>query len=365
MRLVGRHRASRARASRRRCARWRTWASSAVDNLPLPLLPQLIELLASRPDVDRAALGVDARSGDFLPGTRRSSRDLRERGHTVEVLFLDASRRDPDPPLLRDAPPPPAVGRRHPRRHRARARTLADLRAGRPSAVVDTGTLNVHVLRGLIQERYGRGEGELAVTLLSFGFKHGIPAEADVVLDVRFLPNPFFVPSCRRCRARTRRSPASCMDDPETRRLPGGRRELLRRSVHGFRARGQVLRDRRDRLHRRPSPLGRDRQGARPAPGRRFPISVRHRDIQRRRTSVVEARGSTRSAVAVGGKIRGSMATAQRAPGRPGHRDPRRLRRMPARRRRRHRRAGRCLDRGLGGAVGEFRRHRPARRPRL
>ena len=52
-------------------------------------------------------------------------------------------------------------------------------------------------MRALIQERYGRGEGDLAVTLLSFGFKHGIPAEADVVLDVRFLPNPFFVPELK------------------------------------------------------------------------------------------------------------------------------------------------------------------------
>ena len=65
------------------------------------------------------------------------------------------------------------------------------------SALVDTGTLNVHVLRGLIQERYGRGEGELAVTLLSFGFKHGIPMDADLVFDVRFLPNPHFVPRLR------------------------------------------------------------------------------------------------------------------------------------------------------------------------
>ena len=63
----------------------------AVDNLPLPLVPQLIELLASRPDVDRAALGIDARSGDFLSGMASIFADLRKRGHSVEVLFLDAS----------------------------------------------------------------------------------------------------------------------------------------------------------------------------------------------------------------------------------------------------------------------------------
>src|SRR5262249_3973084 len=61
------------------------------------------------------------------------------------------------------------------------------------SAYVDTGNLNVHQLKGVIHERYRRSADVLAVTLLSFGFKHGLPAEADMVLDVRFLPNPYFV----------------------------------------------------------------------------------------------------------------------------------------------------------------------------
>ena len=63
----------------------------AVDNLPLPLVPKFIELFASRPDIDRAALGIDARGGDFLAGARPMFADLRKAGHTVEVLFLDAS----------------------------------------------------------------------------------------------------------------------------------------------------------------------------------------------------------------------------------------------------------------------------------
>ena len=63
----------------------------AVDNLPLPLVPELIDLLASRPDVDRAALGVDARSGNFLEGVSSVFADLRARGHSVEVLFLEAT----------------------------------------------------------------------------------------------------------------------------------------------------------------------------------------------------------------------------------------------------------------------------------
>lgn len=159
-----------------------------VDNLPLPLLDEFVRLGRFH----RVALGVDAREGEFLQGWRDGLNRLRAAGHQVEVLFLDAA----DDVLLRRFS---ETRRRHP---------LAgdDLRAGiqrerevlvplreDAEAVVDTGNLNVHQLKGIIQERYGRNTGRLSLTLLSFGFKHGLPAEADLVLDVRFLPNPYFV----------------------------------------------------------------------------------------------------------------------------------------------------------------------------
>ena len=210
----------------------------AVDNLPLPLVPQLIDLLASRPDVDRAALGIDARSGDFLSGMASIFADLRERGHSVEVLFLEAS----DDILLRRFS---ETRRRHPLSDTdiragitAERQTLTDLRQA-ASAVVDTGTLNVHVLRGLIQERYGRGEGELAVTLLSFGFKHGIPSEADIVLDVRFLPNPFFVPDLSALSGEDEAVVRFVLDDPETKAFLDDAERLVHRSVQGFRREGK------------------------------------------------------------------------------------------------------------------------------
>ena len=210
----------------------------AVDNLPLPLVPELIDLLASRPDVDRAALGVDARSGNFLEGVASVFADLRARGHSVEVLFLEAT----DEILIRRFS---ETRRRHPLSDTdiragvaAERRTLAGLRQ-EASAVVDTGALNVHVLRGLIQERYGRGEGELAVTLLSFGFKHGIPSEADVVLDVRFLPNPFFVPQLSALSGEDEAVVRFVMNDPETAGFLEDAARLLRRSVHGFRREGK------------------------------------------------------------------------------------------------------------------------------
>jgi RNase adapter protein RapZ len=164
-----------------------------VDNLPLPLVEPCLELLAGQAEgaSGKVALGIDARQGALLASFRDTLARLRKH-HQVEVLFLDAD----DDLLVRRYS---ETRRRHP---------LAgdDLRAGivrerdllRPlrenaEAFVDTTSLNVHQLKGIIQERYGRAEGGLSVTLLSFGFKHGLPAEADLVIDVRFMPNPYFV----------------------------------------------------------------------------------------------------------------------------------------------------------------------------
>ena len=100
--------------------------------------------------------------------------------------------------------------------------------------MVDTGALTVHVLRALIQERYGRVEGDLAVTLLSFGFKHGLPAEADIVLDVRFLPNPFFVPHLSALSGEDEAVMRFVLEDPETKEFVDRAEEFLKVSVKGF-----------------------------------------------------------------------------------------------------------------------------------
>ncbi len=163
-----------------------------ADNLPIPLLPKFIELLAAREEVSRAALVVDARGGDFLEDSQSTFAALRAGGHTIEVLYLDA----PDDVLIRRFS---ETRRRHPLAPPtvrdgllAERRCLSALRQ-EATDVVDTRDLTVHALRALVLERYGRAEVSLSVTILSFGFKYGLPAEADMVLDVRFLPNPFFV----------------------------------------------------------------------------------------------------------------------------------------------------------------------------
>jgi RNase adapter protein RapZ len=117
---------------------------------------------------------------------------LRGAGHRLEVMFLDAS----DEVLLRRFS---ETRRRHPlsgddliegvRRDRE---VMGEMRHG--AAVVDTSSLNMHQLKKAIQERYG-GTGRLAVTIVSFGFKHGLPLEFNLVYDVRFLPNPHFDPA--------------------------------------------------------------------------------------------------------------------------------------------------------------------------
>jgi len=165
-----------------------------VDNLPLPLVVTFVDLLAMQGEAEKIAMVIDAREGEFLASYREVFATLKARGHPVEVLFLDTS----DETLLRRFS---ETRRRHPLAgddlragiYRER-RMLQQLRED-AEAVVDTGNLNVHQLKGIIQERYGRATGALSVTLLSFGYKHGFPAEADIVLDCRFLPNPYFVES--------------------------------------------------------------------------------------------------------------------------------------------------------------------------
>src|SRR4051794_40628152 len=255
----------------------------SADNLPLPLLPKFIELLSSRSDIERAALVIDARGGEFLHEASAIFADIRRGGHTVEVLFLEAS----DEILIRRFS---ETRRRHPLSDTdiragllAERSKLAGLRQ-EADAMVDTGALNVHVLRALIQERYGRSEGDLSVTLLSFGFKHGLPVEADIVLDVRFLPNPFFVPQLSALSGEDDAVVKFVLDDAHTRAYVDRAEDLIRLSVQGFLREGKSYATvaigctgGRHRSVVLAKELGRRLGGE-------FSVSVRHRDIQHGRT---------------------------------------------------------------------------------
>lgn len=172
-----------------------------VDNLPVALLPMLGELtMRAGSEIARAAVVVDAREGRMLDELPRMLKRLKAMRHLNPVLiFLDAA----DSVLVRRfsetrrphplAPDRSALeGIREERERMKSLRRLAD-------HVVDTSGMTVHELRHAFRNvETGRSPGaQLVVTVLSFGFKHGIPVDSDLLFDVRFLPNPHFVPTLR------------------------------------------------------------------------------------------------------------------------------------------------------------------------
>jgi UPF0042 nucleotide-binding protein len=178
-----------------------------VDNLPTQLIPTLAEL-ASRDDtgLEKIALVVDVRERNFLRQFPRIFEKLKAGPVKPTLIFLEAShaalvRRFSE--TRRPHPMAPdrsvAEGIREEREKLNDIRSMADM-------IVDTSELTVHELRDIFMRmsRHGRGRAEMVVTLLSFGFKHGLPEDADLVFDVRFLPNPHFVDSLRRLTGRDR-----------------------------------------------------------------------------------------------------------------------------------------------------------------
>src|SRR5258705_6870860 len=170
-----------------------------VDNLPTTLIPTFADLVArSQRTIDRVALGVDVREGEYLTHLLDTLGELRGRGHTVEVLFLEAS----EEALVRRYR---ESRRKHPLSEgnvvdgiRAERKTLSTMREV-ADRIVDTSAITVHQLKDLLLETYvaPRQRTGLAVSLVSFGFKHGVPFDADLVFAVRFLPNPHFVEKLR------------------------------------------------------------------------------------------------------------------------------------------------------------------------
>jgi RNase adapter protein RapZ len=165
-----------------------------VDNIPMPFMSEVVEHLAKEDEVKKLAIAIDARQKGRLSAWRSELARLRDTGHRVDVMFLDAR----DDVLLRRFS---ETRRRHPLSGddlaegvRRDKEVMAELRQG--ANVVDTSSLNMHQLKAIIQEHYG-GTGRLSVTLVSFGFKHGSPQEFNIVLDCRFLPNPYFEPTMR------------------------------------------------------------------------------------------------------------------------------------------------------------------------
>jgi UPF0042 nucleotide-binding protein len=199
-----------------------------VDNLPVELIPQFAELAVQSSEIRRTALVVDVREGsklEKLPAILKSVRRM----IPTKVVFLEAS----DVILLRRFS---ETRRPHPlgtdstvqsalkaeRRHLGSIRRLSDF-------VIDTSKFNVHELRALITERFQEQSSErsLLISCVSFGFRQGVPEDSDLVFDVRFLPNPHFVPEFRPLTGRDKRVAKYIRSFPQTREFIGRISDLL------------------------------------------------------------------------------------------------------------------------------------------
>lgn len=165
-----------------------------VDNLPPDLISRFLELLSqSHPPVEKIALVMDIRGGRFFDTFFQSLKYLDDEGFDYEILFLEAS----DESLVRRFK---ATRRRHPLSQEGRImdgiiaerERLQDIR-GRADKIIDTSELTPQQLKEQVRDLFGEGKSSsMVITVMSFGFKYGLPLDADTVIDVRFLPNPHY-----------------------------------------------------------------------------------------------------------------------------------------------------------------------------
>jgi UPF0042 nucleotide-binding protein len=214
-----------------------------IDNLPVMLLPKLLELVShgTSDEVQRLAIVVDAREGRFLDSTPAALEEVRREGHQLEVVFFDCA----DDALMRRFS---ETRRRHPlspegsvqegialeRGMLTQLRALAD-------QIVDTTRMNVHELRDVITAKFG-GPGQddkLNLTLLSFGFRNGIPPASDLVFDVRFLPNPYFVEGLKPHPGTDPRVAAWVLERTQTQEFLARLESLLQFLIPQYRAEGK------------------------------------------------------------------------------------------------------------------------------
>lgn len=171
-----------------------------IDNLPVLLIPKFIDLCQGyQEEIKRIALGVDLRGGHFFQSGPEVLAEMRAAGHRVEVLFFDAS----DEMLLRrfseTRRPHPLAGGAPVQEGIARERKALEGMRALADKVIDTSSLNVHELKREMEQHFSQilSPRKMALFLTSFGYKYGIPHDTDIILDVRFLPNPFFVNELR------------------------------------------------------------------------------------------------------------------------------------------------------------------------
>ena len=200
----------------------------AVDNLPLELLTEFAGLVGKSPEIERAAIVVDVREGQTLDQLPEILKQVKQIIPT-RVVFLDAQ----DAVLVRRYS---ETRRPHPLRRSetversiVEERQLLDPIRNVADTLVDTSNFNVHELRAHIQQRFGQEDKakRLLVSCVSFGFKNGVPLDADLVFDVRFLPNPHFVPEFRKKTGKDSKVAAYVRKFPQTKEFLAKVTDLL------------------------------------------------------------------------------------------------------------------------------------------
>jgi RNase adapter protein RapZ len=171
-----------------------------IDNIPALLIPKVIELTdGHEEEIRRIALGVDLRGGQFLQALPEVLSEMRAAGHRVQVLFFDAS----DDVLLRrfseTRRPHPLAGQESIQDGILRERKALEPIRALADKIIDTSDFNVHQLKREMEQQFcGAPQARrMALFFTSFGYKYGIPHDTDMILDVRFLPNPYFVNELR------------------------------------------------------------------------------------------------------------------------------------------------------------------------
>ena len=212
-----------------------------VDNLPPSLIPTMVDLGArSQGSVAKIGAVVDVRGRSFFDDLLASLEELERRGVRLRVVFLEAS----DGALVRRFE---SVRRPHPLQGDGRivdgiARErdlLRDLR-GDADLVIDTSSLNVHELRAKLDAQFSdEEEPELRATVMSFGFKYGLPVDADLVVDCRFLPNPHWVPELRAKTGTDDEVARYVFDQPGAKEFLDRYAELMRIVTEGYRREGK------------------------------------------------------------------------------------------------------------------------------
>ena len=163
-----------------------------VDNLPSTLIQTFVNLGNRSPSISKAAIGVDIRERKFLSGFADNIASLRKK-YKVEIIFLEASE-EVLARRFKETRRPHPLGYKDLSRAISRELKLLSPIRQESDKIIDTSSMTPHRLRKFITDFYSKtGSQEMTISLVSFGYKYGIPLEADLLFDVRFLPNPYFI----------------------------------------------------------------------------------------------------------------------------------------------------------------------------